>query len=285
VPADRHGNDPQPDGGAQGGASGRPLQLHSFEIPPVLKAPMLQRAVQIDVIKTRVESAYGFHLKLQYDATVMNFSFDSNMRRYNQAWEQQRNAGRVRRHYGGGNTTRDTTALAANPDLGLPGRGDHLKRKAAEGEDDLEEEVAAEDDEEQEEEEEDDDMEEDASDSDEDHVEEEEEEEEDEEEDEGEDHVPLVSLAPPQDDDSSEEEEEEVKVKGKGTGAAAGAAAGGAGKAMDEEDILGMFDEAAKRGPPAGKKKVATWDDLPGDGDDLAAAIRAKVAKKKKARK
>ena len=49
--------------------------------------------------------------------------------------------------------------------------------------------------------------------------------------------------------------------------------------------MLGMFDVAAKKTTAKTKPKrtkLKSWDDLPGDGDDLAAAITAKVSSKKK---
>ena len=50
----------------------------------------------------------------------------------------------------------------------------------------------------------------------------------------------------------------------------------------DDEDVLGGFDDAARRENGKKTKRNATWDDLPGDGNDLAAAIKSKVDKKKK---
>ena len=82
-------------------------------------------------------------------------------------------------------------------------------------------------------------------------------------------HVPLGVMAP-----ASESEEEEEGPERRGKRAAA---------ADDDDEVLGMFDEAAKRAGSK-KKKKAGWDDLPGDGDDLAAAIKSKVDKKRGAK-
>jgi exosome complex component RRP45 len=192
-------------------------------------------------------------------------------------WERERDARRVRRHYGA------EAAAAANPDRGLPGRGDRgeeeepsggnlsaaergrTKTKTAAAVEDEEEDLGD-------------------SDSDEDHAGEEDE------DDEGEDDE-AVEMS--EEEEEGEEEaagegdatREEVEPPGRGgSGSAARAAADASDD--DDDDVLGAFDAAAKRHEAGAKKKKAkkkaTWDDLPGDEDDLAKAIVAKVSKKKK---
>ena len=90
--------------------------------------------------------------------------------------------------------------------------------------------------------------------------------------DDAEEHVPLGVMAPASE---SEEEEEPERQTANGKRAAD----------EDDDDVLGAFDEAEKRaGSKKKKKKKAGWDDLPGDGDDLAAAIKSKVDKKRGAK-
>jgi hypothetical protein len=89
--------------------------------------------------------------------------------------------------------------------------------------------------------------------------------------DDADEHVPLGVMAPAS--ESEEEEEEGPERRGKRAAAA-----------DDDDEVLGMFDEAAKRAGSKKKKKKAGWDDLPGDGDDLAAAIKSKVDKKRGAK-
>jgi len=43
-------------------------------------ASAMGKAVQVDTIEIRVESAYGF--KLEYDGPPSNFAFNFNLRRY-----------------------------------------------------------------------------------------------------------------------------------------------------------------------------------------------------------
>lgn len=212
-------------------------------------------------------------------ASQMTKDATDALKRAHAAWEEERDKRRVRRHYG--------AEAAANPDFGLPGRGDH-RRPAAElaaEADDLE------GDEEEEEEE-------GKSDSDDDFRGEGAEEEpepmeaddgEGADDEEGDAHVPVGVMAPPDDDDEDEDEDEEDAEAAAAAAAKSATPPGKKGKrvasaaADDDDDFLGMFDEAAKRsGAGKKKKKRAGWDDLPGDGDDLAAAIKAKVDKKSK---
>ena len=177
----------------------------------------------------------------------------AELKRAHEAWEETRNKRRVRRHYG---AEAAAAAAAANPDFGLPGRKDHLKGKAEARADaaDAADAGPPEDAEGK-------------SDSEEDHREEANA---DDAGGDAEEHVPLGVMAPA----SESEDEEEPERRGKRAAAA-----------DDDDDVLGAFDEAEKRaGSKKKKKKKAGWDDLPGDGDDLAAAIKSKVDKKKGAK-
>jgi exosome complex component RRP45 len=188
-------------------------------------------------------------------------------------WERERDARRVRRHYG--------AEAAADPDRGLPGRGDRGEEPSGGGNLSAAERggtktAAAEEDEEE-------DL--GDSDSDEDHAGEEDE------DDEGEDDE-AVEMSEEEEEGEEEGEEDAAgegdameegdEPPGRGGGSAARAAADASD---DDDDVLGAFDAAAKRHEAGAKKrakKKATWDDLPGDEDDLAKAIVAKVSKKKK---
>jgi exosome complex component RRP45 len=185
----------------------------------------------------------------------------AELKRAHEAWEDTRNKRRVRRHYG---AEAAAAAAAANPDFGLPGRKDHLKEKekekGSEGRADAARAADAgplEDAEGK-------------SDSEEDHMEEGNADDADDADD-ADEHVPLGVMAPAS--ESEEEEEEGPERRGKRAAAA-----------DDDDEVLGMFDEAAKRAGSKKKKKKAGWDDLPGDGDDLAAAIKSKVDKKRGAK-
>jgi exosome complex component RRP45 len=175
----------------------------------------------------------------------------AELKRAHAAWEETRNKRRVRRHYG---AEAAAAATAANPDFGLPGRKDHLRetgepRAGAAGAADAGPLDDAEG----------------KSDSEEDHMGEGS-------ADDAEEHVPLGVMAP-----ASESEEEPEPERQTANGKRAAAA--------DDDDVLGAFDEAEKRaGSKKKKKKKAGWDDLPGDGDDLAAAIKSKVDKKRGAK-
>ena len=62
------------------------------------------------------------------------------------------------------------------------------------------------------------------------------------------------------------------------------------GQQKGRENLAVFIEAAKKRGEDLGgasekKKKKGRWDNLPGDGDSLAAAIKAKVAKKQKKQK
>ena len=174
----------------------------------------------------------------------------AELKRAHAAWEDIRNKRRVRRHYG---AEAEAGAAAANPDFGLPGRKHHLKENGEARVDAADAEDAAgaglpEDAEEN-------------SDSEEDHREKGN-------TDDADEHVPIGVMAPA----SESEDEEEPERWGKRAAA------------DDDDDVLDAFDEAEKRAGSKKKKKKAGWDDLPGDGDDLAAAIKSKVDKKKGAK-
>lgn len=201
-------------------------------------------------------------------ASRISKDLTQDLKKAHAAWEEERDKRRVRRHYG--------AEAAANPDFGLPGRGDHLKPAQ---ERDQEEKKSPE------EEEEDDEG--DVSNSDEDH----EDEEAGDEEMEDDSHVPLGVLAPnlSEEDEEEEEEEEKPSKKKNSRSEATPKAKGKAAADLEDDDIFGMFDAAAKKegkgSGGAGAKKKGRWDDLPGDGDSLTAAIRTKVAKKQRKKK
>ena len=197
-------------------------------------------------------------------ADKMTKELTTQLREEHKKWEGERDKRRVRRHYG-------AEAAASLGDFGLPGRKDHLTTKTEDdGGDDVME------------------VEEDDSDSDSD---------EDEDVNAREAHAPVGVLAPTgsdedeseseeeEDDESEEEEEEEEVVDAKKRGGKKGKAATDDGDDGGDDDVLGMFDVAAKKTTAKTKPKrtkLKSWDDLPGDGDDLAAAITAKVSSKKK---
>ena len=211
-------------------------------------------------------------------ASQMTKDATDALKRAHAAWEEERDKRRVRRHYG--------AEAAANPDFGLPGRGDH-RRPAAElaaEADDLE---GDEDEEEEGKSDSDDDFRGEGAEEEPEPMEADDGEGADDEE--GDAHVPVGVMAPPDDDDEDEDEDEEDAEAAAAAAAKSATPPGKRGKrvasaaADDDDDFLGMFDEAAKRsGAGKKKKKRAGWDDLPGDGDDLAAAIKAKVDKKTK---
>ena len=211
-------------------------------------------------------------------ASRISKDLTQDLKKAHAAWEVERDKRRVRRHYG--------AEAAANPDFGLPGRGDHLNPAQGSdqgGQQSPQEQERGRD----EEDEKEDDG--DVSNSDEDH----------EDEEAGDDaiedynHIPLGVLAPCQSDDEEEEEEEDERSSKKknNRSEALKKTKEKAAADLEDDDILGLFDAAAKkRGEDSGgasekKKKKGRWDNLPGDGDSLAAAIKAKVAKKQKKQK
>ena len=171
-------------------------------------------------------------------------------------WEEQRNKQRVRRHYDAGAST-----AAHAPDFGLPGRKDHLKVSSesvskAETSNKVSDKPAEDADAAR-------------SDSEEDF-----EGEGDGDEDEG--HVPLGVMASG-DSESEEPKPEAVNAQQRKTESKKQKR-----EADNDDDVLGMFDQVIDKEKKT--KKTPGWDDLPGDGDDLTAAIKSKVDKKKKSK-
>lgn len=179
------------------------------------------------------------------------------------AWETTRDARRVRRHYGASVAVNEKT----NKDFGLPGRKDHLSTAATTTAEGMPPDAAQ-------------------SDSEEDFAVAE--------EGVGElqepvdqkqaPHVPLGMMAPNDSESDSDSagslrgaDISRVSVKQKRPGLKQKNV-----ETENDDDVLGGFDDAARRENGKKTKRNATWDDLPGDGNDLAAAIKSKVDKKKK---